>query len=146
MALAARARWPAARIVGVELRDVTPAPEYDEWLTGDFHTIAPTLDHFDLVMGNPPYAHAEAFIRAGLQLLTDGGELLFFLRLAFSEGQRRARGLYREFPLAELSVCDRRPRFYGSQGSMTAFAFFRWQHGFTGETRLTTAVVPSGNP
>jgi hypothetical protein len=69
--------------------------------------VALGLDRFDLVMGNPPYAHGEPFVRAGLSLLTPKGELPFFLRLAFSEGQRWARGLYREFPLAELSVCDR---------------------------------------
>jgi hypothetical protein len=141
---AARARWRSAEIVGVELRDVPQPDVYDQWITGDFLEAAPELPRFDLVMGNPPYAHAEAFIRAGLSLLKPGGELLFFLRLSFREGLQRGRGLFREHPLAELSVCDRRPIFYGDgkRNGMTAFAFYRWSNPPQGETRLATAAIP----
>lgn len=97
-------------------------------------------------MGNPPFKPAEAFVRLGLSLLAPGGELLFFLRTAFREGQGRARGLYAEHPLAELAICDRRPQFYGERNGMTSFAFYRWREGFRGETRAATAIIPRQPP
>lgn len=143
---AARCLWPKAHICGVELRQVDPHPAYDVWHTGDVSAVADNLMPFDLVMGNPPFAIAEECVRAGLSLLEEGGELLFFLRLAFSEGRGRARGLYTEYPLAELAVCDRRPRLYGYQGGMTAFAYFRWLQGFSGRTEFTNALIPKPLP
>lgn len=138
----AKRRWPGIRLAGVELRPL-PQPEgFDFWMSpSDFLTIAPEIPPVDLVLMNPPYSAAEPFIRAGLSLLRPGGELVALLRLAFREGRGRARGLFAEHPLAELAVCDRRPRFYGQRGGMTAFAVYRWQEGCRGATVCSTAII-----
>jgi methylase of polypeptide subunit release factors len=60
----ARSRWPESNITGVELRTINPALQfpYDCWYTADFLT-CPIPQPFDLVIGNPPYRHAEEFVR-----------------------------------------------------------------------------------
>jgi 16S rRNA G1207 methylase RsmC len=140
----ARRRWPDAHLIGVDIRPLPQPAAYDEWHTGDLREILPRLAPVDLVIGNPPYRDglAEEAVRAGLALLLPGGELLFLLRLAFREGKRRNRGLFQEHPLVELGVCDRRPRFYGFTSGMTAFGYFLWRAGWTGETRQVSVLVP----
>ena len=85
---AARSLWPAARIAGVEVRDVRQPAAYDEWHTGPFAQVAPSLPLVDLVMGNPPYREAEEFVRLSLSCLRFGGCALFLLRLAWPSKYR----------------------------------------------------------
>jgi len=134
----ARRLWPSAFIYGVEIRDVERPEKYDGWLTGDFPVCAHQIRlEYDLVIGNPPYACAEAFVRAGLLLLRDGGQLGFLLRLAFLEGQGRRDGLFKEFPPRAVEVCSKRPSFSeDGKTNATAFAFFIWQKGYRGEPRV----------
>jgi hypothetical protein len=147
---AAAARWPQAWIIGIDIQPGFPAvvregPRvYDEWHVGDFLTEAREegMD-VDLVIGNPPFSLAAEFIRHSLNQLTFGGVCVFLLRLAFLESEQRANGLFREFPPEEVSVCTRRPRFYGIKGNGgTAFAFFKWRLGHKGQTRLTWSHIP----
>jgi hypothetical protein len=134
----ARKRWPPAHITGVELRDVAPHPAYDVWLTTSFLTSSAVLPStFSLVAGNPPYRDAEAFIRAGLELLEEGGRLVFLLRWAFAEGQARGRGLFREYPPRWLVPCSKRPSFTGDdKTNATAFGFYVWEKGWKGPTQI----------
>src|SRR5258707_7983040 len=60
---AAKARWPLARLSGVELREVDPPLGFNRWYTGDFLEGAKWMPYYDLIIGNPPYAIAEAAIR-----------------------------------------------------------------------------------
>jgi hypothetical protein len=136
----ARLRWPEMQLVGAELRDVPKPPEYDEWSVGNFLGNLGPLAHyeFDLVVGNPPYRDAEAFVRRSLALLRDRGQLVFLLRLAFLESQRRRDGLFKEFPPKTVGVCSKRPSFTGDgKTNATAFAVFHWMKGYAGSTRLT---------
>lgn len=135
---AARDRWgPAPYIVGSKLRTTTPPASYDYWAIGDFLTdpaFAPDPVSFppmvDLVIGNPPYKHAEAFVRRSLALTRPGGYVAFLLRLAFLEGQARGAGLWREFPPAHVAVCSRRPSFTGNgKTDATAYAVIVWRVG-----------------
>ena len=57
----ARNVWPRAHIQGVELRTVAAPDAYDGWRTEDFRLFDPPRE-YDLVMGNPPYKFAEAFV------------------------------------------------------------------------------------
>jgi len=140
---AARVRWPNAHIIGVEARDV-PKPEgYDEWHTEPFAQVAPVLPLVDLVCGNPPYREAEEFVRLGLGCLRFGGCVVFLLRLAFLESRRRSGGLYQEHPPELVSVCARRPRFYGKGGGAEAYAFFRWRKEYDGQPGLGWSLIGS---
>ena len=121
---AAREKWPYANITGVEVRHVEPPEEYDTWQQEDFRMVVarPT---FDLVMGNPPYKHAEEFVRLSLQCLDADGYLLFLLRLAFLEGQKRGRDLWRRLPPKAVHVCSARPSFtQDKRTDATAYGIF----------------------
>jgi hypothetical protein len=90
------------------------------------------------VIGNPPYREAEAFIRRGLSMLDPGGHLIYLLRLAFLEGQKRRDGLFRELPPFQAAVCSKRPSFTGDgKTNATAFTLLHWVRGYRGETRLS---------
>ena len=124
---------------GVEIQDRFGKPEgYSRWANCDFHEFAKTVnDEWNLIVGNPPYRHAEQFVRTSLELLEPGGHLLFLLRLAFLEGQARGTGLWREFPPQSIGVCSKRPSFTGNgRTDALAYMIVLWQKGFTGEPRL----------
>lgn len=134
----ARRRWPNALITGVELRDVAAPPAYDLWLKSDFRLQSETAFNYDLIIGNPPYKHAESFVRTSLDMCAVGGRVLFLLRLAFLESRGRAKGLWRKYPPQTLHVCARRPSFTGNnKTNATAFAIFDWQKGCIETPRLS---------
>lgn len=136
----ARQRWPLADITGVEIEPREPPHPYSYWYPMDY--LGRRWGSVDLIIGNPPYVQAEAFIRHSLAQLTYGGVCVFLLRLAYLESQRRGQGLFQEHPPVEVSVCTRRPRFYGIKGNGgTAFAFVKWRRDYRGETRLTWSVT-----
>lgn len=108
----ARRRWPKAKIAGIETRDITKPAAYDSWLNLSFTGLDLPVQ-VDLVIGNPPYKYAEEAVRFGWQHLRPGGVMLYLLRLAFLEGQRRYHGLWREMPPEHVAVCSNRPSFTG---------------------------------
>lgn len=137
-----RALWPAAWIVGVEMREVRPPDAYDQWIIGTFDAGSLMQPYgaadFDFVIGNPPYREAEDFVRASLYYLRPGGRLVFLLRLAFLESKGRGIGLFKELPPKRVEVCMSRPSFTGNgKVNATAFAFFLWEKGWQGETVLS---------
>src|SRR5262245_27832883 len=96
---------------------------------------------FDLVIGNPPYKHTEQFVRHGMDMLESGGYLVFLLRLNFLEGQGRGRSFWNRYPPVKVVVSSRRVSFSGDgKSNATAYAYFVWQQGYTGETKLAWAV------
>jgi hypothetical protein len=131
----ARTLWPGAHITGAELRPIPAHPAYNYWHTGDFRALPDSW--FDLVIGNPPYRIAEDAVRwAVTHSLPAGGAVVMLLRLAFLEGQARARGLWREYPPTRVRVLARRPSFTGNgKTDATAYAIFEW-HAKRAATRL----------
>lgn len=130
-------RWPGAHLYGAEAQMLPAHPDYGSWVHGDFADYEPEV-RFDLVVGNPPYAHAESFVRRSLSFCNPGGVVAFLLRLAFLEGQARRDGLFTEHPPYEVSVCSKRPSFTGDgKTNATAFAMIYWTPNFRGETRLS---------
>lgn len=134
----ARDFFPMTYLTGCELRDVPKPPDYNEWLVGDFTKLYEGLfPTFHLIMGNPPFSLAEEFVKVGMPLLHKGGHLIFLLRLAFLEGQRRRNDLYRVTPPKAVWVCSKRPSFQeDGKTNATAFAAFVWQQGYEGPTEV----------
>jgi hypothetical protein len=134
-----RKRWPLARITGVELRDVSPHPAYNVWTPGtDFLAPKPTpIESLRLVAGNPPFSLAEQFVHQALGLVEDHGYVLFVLRLAFLEGQKRRDSLWAQTPIRRVVVCSRRPSFTSNgKTDSAACALFLWQKGYQGAPHL----------
>lgn len=121
-----------SKLDGVELREVTKPEGYDGWHVGDFLQYDPIIYKYDLVMGNPPFKHAEEFIRHGLDLLEDDGYLVYLLRLSMLESKTRGRGLWRETPLMSVHVSMHRIKFYGTGTDDTAYAIYTWKKDYVG--------------
>jgi trans-aconitate methyltransferase len=126
-------RWPQALLEGVDIDPtVTGRHDVDSFECCDF------LAHYtqyDLIVGNPPFTHAESHVRQALSLAAPGGVVAFLLRLAFLEGQRR-RALWDAFPPAEVHVLSRRPSFTGGGTDSAAYGFFVWNQ-FSATTKLS---------
>lgn len=135
-----RATFPGEfqTIAGIELRDL-PRPEgYDLWAQSDFLDESrgkAWLGTVDLVIGNPPFAFSERFVRRSFDFLKEGGLLLFLLPLTFLEGKKRGAGLYAEYPPRVVAVTKDRPHFTGNRPHM-ACCFMLWQKGWKGTTSL----------
>lgn len=135
----ARDMFPIAHITGCELREVPRPSDYNDWLIGDFLKLYEGLfPAFNLIMGNPPFKAAEAFVRTGLPLLHEEGHLIFLLRLSFLEGQARRDGIFTDLPPKAVWVHSKRPSFQADgKTNATAFATFVWQKGWFGKTELS---------
>ena len=110
---------------------------YDYFLHEDFLTyqIGPIGMNYWLICGNPPYKFAEQFIRRSWVYLPHNGVLVFLLRLAFLEGQKRCKGLWKEFPPTYVTVLGRRPSFTGNHKTdSTAYCLMYWYKDRQGET------------
>jgi hypothetical protein len=134
---AARELWPNAFIVGVEIDPtITYLPEtYDVWINDDFLTWRIPHRQFDLIMCNPPYKHAEAFIRKSIECLGEWGRAVFLLRTEFQNSQGRARGLFQEYPPTEIHPCAQRPSFTGDGKTQPQdYTVFLWRKNRAGGT------------
>ncbi len=94
------------------------------------------------IVTNPPFKLAVPFVRQAVRLTT--GKVAMLLKIAFLEGIERAE-LFKATPLARVHVFSRRLAFVpgGSiearkldGGGMMAFAWFVWEHGYTGKPEL----------
>ena len=134
----ARRRWPRSYIIGIELRNVVRPPDYDLFQVTDFYKwCSETHDQFDLIMGNPPYKFAEDFVALSMECLKPGGVLLFLLRLAFLEGQKRGKEFWPEYKPHKILVCSNRPSFTGNNRTdATAYSLYYWRKCYQGKTYL----------
>lgn len=121
-------------LTGIEIDNAIPrANGYDEWIHADYLTMQ--TDKYDLIIGNPPYKHAEQFVHKSLSALTKDGLLVYLLRLNFLEGQKRTKSLWEIHPPFLVSVCSKRPSFTDNgKTDMTAYAFFAWDKSKTRTT------------
>jgi hypothetical protein len=91
------------------------------------------------IVTNPPFKMVSPFIRQALRLST--GKVAMLLRLACLEGTER-REIYDSSPLARVWVFSRRLSmkrggYNGVEtGGMLAFAWFVFEHGYTGKPEL----------
>lgn len=136
--------WPTARIVGVDLDAGAPGLRFP--IPGLWAVRKSFLDcdPFDLgglpdvVIGNPPFAHAEAFVRHALDVAVPGGMAAFILRLAFLESEARV-AFWRDCPGWQLRAFAERPSFRGDpetgygKTDGTAYGLFTWVKGYSGQ-------------
>jgi len=117
---------PAERIHAIELEPGRAAITAELCPTeiADFrYWKAPS--RYDLVLGNPPYKHAQQFIEKSLEC---GETVAMLLRLGFLESQKRA-PFHRKNP-ADVFVFAKRPCFRGKGQTYPApFAWFVWGPG-----------------
>jgi predicted RNA methylase len=90
------------------------------------------LDRFDLVIGNPPFRDAEAFLRQAFQCAKN---VAYLLRLNFLASNERVR-LFSEYPPYAVWVSPSRPDFTGGGGDYAEYAWFSWRVGYQGPTTL----------
>ena len=80
--------------------------------------------HYDLVIGNPPYSHAEAFARRAREAAGAGGAVALLLRLGFLAGQARSGWLRADVP--DVYVLARRPSFVAGGSDSSDYAWLVW--------------------
>jgi hypothetical protein len=91
------------------------------------------------IVTNPPYMHAEKFVRHALKLCP---RVIMLLRLAFLESQRRTdilegAGLERVHVFRKRLPMMHRAGWEGRKASSgMAFAWFVWEHGYSAPTQL----------
>jgi hypothetical protein len=91
-----------------------------------------------LVVMNPPYRHAEQFVRKALAEVAPGGSVFALLRVGFMGSLKRA-DLWRDHP-ADVYVLPRRPSFTGGRTDSCDYAWFAWGPGRGGRwSRLEDA-------
>lgn len=137
---AARERWPNAQIYGLELNEKQAVPHLDAYTRydyGDYLQAKRTPEvYFDMIVGNPPYKLALPFVEKSLELLGDGGLLLFLLRLAFLESQERYQW-WKAHPPKQVWICSRRPSFTNNgHTDATAYALYLWEKDYQGQAAL----------
>jgi hypothetical protein len=86
--------------------------------------------YFDLIISNPPFSHAEQFIRKAYKELKVGGWCVFLLRLNYYG--TRERGSLWEFWMPKYTICQAAPRMKFSNAPGTdsvEYAHFAFQKG-----------------
>lgn len=89
------------------------------------------------IVTNPPYRHAEEFVRKALDTIAHGNRVCMFLKLTFLEGKAR-RHLFKEHPPTQVMVyserqkCAKNGDFNATESSAVAYAWFIWEKGYQG--------------
>lgn len=130
---AVRQFWPDAFFWGVDLsrERLTACAGYDALSHMNYLDFSAGRQ-FPLIVGNPPYNVAEAFVWRSLDHLTEDGVLVFLLRHAFLATQGRYERMYS--PLKGkarpflVTVCSQRPSFTGDGNTdSTEYTLYFWR-------------------
>lgn len=137
--LAAQEAWPDAVVEGVELNpdlcEKARALGF-EVMHGDILGTKPLkpdvdfLPDYHVIVGNPPFVSADAFInRLVHRLDPEGGFLAFLLRLNFLGGGARFENLWSKHRAERVYVMPARPGFTADGGSDSIeYAVAVWRH------------------
>lgn len=120
-----KAYCPSADIFSADIQDKYVCHESVAHFTGDVLTLSGLSPNFDLVLGNPPYKHAEAFVEKGMACLRPSGHLAFLLRIGFLASRKRYPFFQRWKPSRIISLSGR-PSFTGQGSDRYDYAFIVW--------------------
>ena len=70
--------------------------DYPETIVHDFLTWE-TDNEYDLIITNPPFSLGSEFVRKGISLLSENGQMAMFLKIQFLEGSKR-KELFDKYP------------------------------------------------
>ena len=93
------------------------------------------------IVTNPPFRYALEFVHKALELIPDGRKVAMFLRIQFLEG-KAWRKFFDENPPQTVYVftsrikCAMNGDFEATKGSAALYAWFVWEKGWKGETRV----------
>lgn len=93
------------------------------------------------IVTNPPYKYADEFVKKALEIIPRGAKCIMFLKLQFMEGKQR-RKLFEKYPPKTVWVssgrlgCAKNGDFGRYSTSAVAYAWFVWEKGYSGETKL----------
>ena len=118
--------YPLTELIGVDTVPACSGPGMVKHR--DIHTLNPSFEGADLIVGNPDFGQAEAIVRKCLSLLNQKGHLAFLLRMSFLGSISRV-PLYREFPLKFFQPIAGRPSFTGGGSDTSEYGLFVWGHG-----------------
>lgn len=140
---AVRAVWSHSPVVAVECRpecettlrtvgaDMVAIARFEEW--AETAQGAATIHSADLVIGNPPFSHAEDHVRRLLSLMKPGAYLVFLLKMSFYESFERL-DFWSKHPEDGVAPIVPRPGFKlngkGKKGTDSqAYCIFLWSAG-----------------
>jgi len=141
-------RYPEAKMIGVDVRDVEPK-QGEEVISGcDFlrtpeeaiFEAAGITGGVDLIVTNPPYSHALEFIFKSLVMLSKGGVAGFLLKLDFLGSKGRA-SLFSNTPFHSLCVSAGRPSFVNGSTDMHNYGYFFWKNGYLDKPTISWFTV-----
>lgn len=144
---AALSVWPSTPVIAVDLcpdrRDeLESAGSWDvvveDWTA---YVSRPRQDPPGaLLLGNPPFTHAQTHVEAALRWMHEGETLCFLLRLNWLGSACRL-DLWRSTPLFQVVPIVPRPSFVGGGSDATEYAAFIWRAGYEGPIRLSRPLV-----
>jgi hypothetical protein len=124
-----------ANVYQVELIDRGSNYDYlGDFLSKDFGD-----RKFNNVITNPPYSLAKDFIDKSLEVTTD--KVCMLLKLTFLEGEKRKKW-FKQTPLKDVYVYSKRLQMTRNgekmkNSGMICFAWFVWEHGYTGKPTIS---------
>ncbi|MFC1961123.1 methyltransferase [Chloroflexota bacterium] len=138
--------YPDAKLIGIEwtaerimrAKQGGWLDDYDYVLWSDFcRTKFPDDMKFGLIIGNPPFKHAERFVMQSLPLLAPGGMLLFLFPLTFSATIGRYERMFsrEQWRPSTIYTLVERPSFTGNNKTDAIdYGLFMWHYDFTQRT------------
>lgn len=116
--------------------------DYPLDLVSDFLTIKKIPSGYS-ILTNPPFNIADKFILHSIEMLENGQQAIFFLKIQFLESRKRYDAIFSKYPPKYVYVCTERVvcamngEFSTNgkkQSSAVCYAWFIWEKGFSGDT------------
>ncbi|MBT9174579.1 MAG: hypothetical protein DDT22_00239 [candidate division WS2 bacterium] len=106
----------------------------------DFLSVENQHTNYNIIT-NPPYKYANEFILKAMQILEIDKKVAFFLPIRYTEGKGRKK-IFLKYPPKVVYIsssrlkCAMNGKFDEMTGSAVSYAWFVWEKGFTGDTKL----------